>query len=77
MCREKWYRYTCGHLISARDDQEEFEHCDNWVEGLDETDCESYDPDEQHATDEVDAPCQECAYLTPPDTSSDDDDGQQ
>lgn len=25
---------------SARDDQEGFEHCDNWVEGLDETDCE-------------------------------------
>lgn len=59
MCREKWYRYTCGHLISARSDQEGFEHCDDWIEGLDETECENHDAYERHATVEIDVPCRE------------------
>ena len=73
MCREKWYRYTCGHLIAARDDQDGFERCNDWVEGLDETECANYDEDDVHATEWVDAKCQECEYPSPPDTSSDED----
>ncbi|SPQ26353.1 dcabddb8-0bfd-406f-8eba-432be23c9e89 [Thermothielavioides terrestris] len=59
MCRDKWYRYTCGHLIAARDDQEGFEHCAEWVEGRDETECANFDATADHATEDVETTCQD------------------
>lgn len=75
MCREKWNTYTCGHIISARQDQDGFEHCDHWVEGREETGCANYDPDGLLATEEVGSMCQECEYLTPPTSSEDEEEG--
>lgn len=37
--------------------------------------CANFDATADHAVEDVEATCQECAYLTPPDTSSDDGDG--
>jgi len=69
MCQEKWYQYTCGHLIPARENQVGWEHCNDWVEGEDETDCANSDANSPHATEDVDSKCEECEYLTPPTSS--------
>lgn len=74
MCQEKWYRYACGHLIAARQDQDGFEHCDDWAEGQEETNCPNYDANDLHATGEIDGKCQECKYMTPPTSSDNDED---
>ena len=78
MCQEVWYRFTCGHLIPARDNQEGWAHCDNWNQGENETDCPGYDQDADHETRDEPTRCQECEYATPPtssEPSSDNDDG--
>lgn len=66
MGQEQWYRYTCGHVIPARDNQDASRHCDVWIEGQVETDCPNFDDNAPHATEEVESKCEECEYLTPP-----------
>ena len=69
MCEEMSYQYVCGHIIPAREDQDAWVHCGEWVEGQVETDCPNFDDNAQHATEDVDSKCQECEYLAPPTSS--------
>lgn len=73
MCQEKWYRYTCGVILFQQ--ERGLSIATDGLEDRTKADCSNYDPNNVHATNEVDSKCQECAYPTPPTSDSDDDDG--
>lgn len=52
------------------EDQEGWNHCDDWTDGEAEISCHNYDLDADHDTRDEATKCEECEYITPP-TSSD------